>query len=239
MLPHGSAHVLRGANAPAGARGPFGIRSQALGSIQLKSNIHGEPEVHEPEVQLICGRLRFESAHRNLVAAALRDAIMVSAADDALSTSRLQLLMSAIQEELEGVGPGATAIAADLASALFVMVVRIYLQREGPDSGRLALLAHRQLGRVVAAMVNDPGAELDVGRARGMREYFARQPCAHVPRHRTGITCRVPGGVEARTCPAQAMRHLPSRRRHSGRGRLQVGKCLQSCLPSPFRPATR
>jgi AraC family transcriptional activator of mtrCDE len=36
------------------------------------------------------------------------------------------------------------------------MVVRIHLYREGRGSGLLALLAHRQLGRAVAAMVNDP-----------------------------------------------------------------------------------
>ena len=64
--------------------------------------------------------------------------------------------MSAIQEELEGAGPGAAAIATDLASALFVIVVRIYLQRGEADRGLSGLLAHRQLGRVVAAMVNDP-----------------------------------------------------------------------------------
>jgi AraC family transcriptional activator of mtrCDE len=44
----------------------------------------------------------------------------------------------------------------DLASALFVMVVRTYLDREGRDSGLLAMLAHRQVGRAVEAMVNDP-----------------------------------------------------------------------------------
>jgi hypothetical protein len=67
-----------------------------------------------------------------------------------------RMLMSAIQEELDGARAGAEAIATDLASALFVMVVRIHLCREGRDSGLLALPAHRQLGRAVAAMVDDP-----------------------------------------------------------------------------------
>ena len=66
------------------------------------------------------------------------------------------MLMSAIQEELESARAGAEAIATDLASALFVMVVRIHLDREGSDRGLLGLLAHRQVGRAVAAMLDDP-----------------------------------------------------------------------------------
>jgi AraC family transcriptional activator of mtrCDE len=36
------------------------------------------------------------------------------------------------------------------------MVVRTYLDRDGRDRGLLAILAHRQVGRAAAAMVNDP-----------------------------------------------------------------------------------
>jgi AraC family transcriptional activator of mtrCDE len=151
VLPHGTAHILRGPTTPAGARGSFGAHSRPIGSISLKSNTDGEPET-----QVICGRLRFELAHDNLVLAALPDAIVVSTADDRFGASRLRMLMSAIQEELDGARAGAEAIATDLASALFVMVVRIHLYREGRGSGLLALLAHRQLGRAVAAMVDDP-----------------------------------------------------------------------------------
>jgi AraC family transcriptional regulator, activator of mtrCDE len=151
VLPHGTEHVVRGPTTPAGARGSFGIRSHHVGSINLKSNTDGEPET-----QLVCGRLRFELAHDNLVLAALPDAIVVSTADDRSAASRLHMLMSAIQDELDGARAGAEAIATDLASALFVMVVRIHLYREGRGSGLVALLAHRQLGRAVVAMVDDP-----------------------------------------------------------------------------------
>ncbi len=150
VLPHGNRHAVRGLTTPAGARGPFGIRSCRSGAVDLKSNTDGEPET-----QLICGRLRFELARDNLVLAALPDAIVVSAADEP-GASRLRMLMSAIQEELESARAGAEAIATDLASALFVMVVRIHLDREGSDQGLLGLLAHRQVGRAVAAMLDDP-----------------------------------------------------------------------------------
>lgn len=149
VLPHGSRHVVRGPTTPAGSTGPFGIRMQQAGSIVLKSNFEAEAET-----QLICGRLRFEQAADNLVLAALPDAIMVSA--DAPGAARMRLLMRAIQEELEAAQPGAAAVAHELASALFVMVVRAHLDQAERGTGLPALLAHRQLGRVIAAVLDDP-----------------------------------------------------------------------------------
>jgi AraC family transcriptional activator of mtrCDE len=150
VLPHGTSHVVRGSSTPPDARGPFGIRSRAFGPVELKTNTEGRPQT-----QLICGRLRFDLAHPNLLAA-LPDAIVVSAADDRADASRLRMLMSAIQEEIEANLAGAAAIATDLASALFVMVVRIHLRRETANRGLLGLLAHRQLGSAVRAMLEEP-----------------------------------------------------------------------------------
>lgn len=173
VLPHGTRHTVRGPTTPADAPGPFDIRSRPFGAVTLKSNTDGEPET-----QLICGRLRFELARDNLVLAALPDAIVISAADDGPGTSRLRLLMSAIREELEGARPGAAAIAADLASALFVMVVRTHLDGQDHASGLLGLLAHRQVGRAVSAMVDDPakGWTLDelAARANASRASLVR-----------------------------------------------------------------
>jgi AraC family transcriptional regulator, activator of mtrCDE len=90
------------------------------------------------------------------VLAALPDAIVVSAAASGSIASRVRMLMSAIQEELEGVCAGAEAIATDLASALFVMFVRIHLDREACNNGLLRLLAHQRTGRAVAAMLDNP-----------------------------------------------------------------------------------
>jgi AraC family transcriptional regulator, activator of mtrCDE len=149
VLPQGTAHIVRGPSTPADARGPFGIRSRPAGAVEIKSNTEDDPET-----RLVCGRLRFELAHGNLVLAALPDIICVSAEET--GASRLWMLMAAIEEELAAGRPGAEAIAADLASALFVIVVRTHLERERHASPLLALLSHRQIGRAVAGMVNDP-----------------------------------------------------------------------------------
>jgi AraC family transcriptional regulator, activator of mtrCDE len=173
VLPHGTPHVVRGLMTRPDARGLFGIRSQPFGPIEIKTNTEGQPQT-----QLICGRLRFDLSHPNILLAALPDAIVVSAANDSAEASRLRMLMSAIQEEIEANLAGAAAIATDLASALFVMVVRIQLQREGTDRGLLGLLAHRQLGGAVQAMLEEPARNWSLdelaARANASRANFVR-----------------------------------------------------------------
>lgn len=154
VLPHGAAHTMRGVTTPAQAAGPFGICSQPAGAFTLKTNTD-----RAPDTEFICGRLRFEAAHDNLVLAALPEAIVVSARETTDDAARLRMLMATIQHEIAEPREGGEAIVADLASAMFVMVVRIHLRRAGPDSGLLALLAHRQLGRAVAAMLAEPGRD--------------------------------------------------------------------------------
>jgi AraC family transcriptional activator of mtrCDE len=43
VLPRGRRHSVRGPTTPAGARGPFGIRSSFLGAVDLKSNTDASP----------------------------------------------------------------------------------------------------------------------------------------------------------------------------------------------------
>jgi AraC family transcriptional regulator, activator of mtrCDE len=180
VLPHGTPHVVRGPSTPPDARGPFGIRSRPFGPVELKSNTPGRPQT-----QLICGRLHFDLAHPNLLLAALPEAIVVSAADEQAEASRLRMFMSAIQEEIEANRAGAAAIATDLASALFVTVVRIHLTRQAVGEGLLGLLAHRQLGEAVRAMLEEParnwGLNELAGRANASRASFVRmfQRVAH------------------------------------------------------------
>jgi AraC family transcriptional activator of mtrCDE len=168
VLPQGIQHTVRGVTTPSGAQGPFGIRSHRIGTVDLVSNTEGEPET-----RLICGRLRFDLAHDNLILAALPDIIVASASDDGPGAARLGLLLATIQDELESARAGAEAITTDLASALFVMVVRCHLDRAGQDCGWLRLLAYRQLGRAVSAMLRDPA------RAWSLDELAA---CANVSR---------------------------------------------------------
>jgi AraC family transcriptional activator of mtrCDE len=69
---------------------------------------------------------------------------------------RFHALLSGIRDELDGGQPGARAIASDLASALFVMMLRFHFEQEAPTNGVLALLGQRATAKVVLAMLREP-----------------------------------------------------------------------------------
>jgi AraC family transcriptional regulator, activator of mtrCDE len=184
LLPHGASHRVHAANLSAeaaaapyapGAPGSaaFGIHARPTGAVLLKSNVPaGQGAAVASEVELICGRLTFAASSsrpgENLVLATLPDSLIVSTAGEggvAMGAGQAAMMREAmhhIARELAAGSPGSAAIAADLASALFVMAVREHLLHAGPGSlngGVLALLADRQAGRAVTAMLADPARE--------------------------------------------------------------------------------
>src|SRR6202051_1551906 len=72
VLPHGDAHAVRGMTTPAGTFETENLRERHSGAILVKSNQDGVPET-----ELVCGRLRFEQAHENLIFATLPPVIIV------------------------------------------------------------------------------------------------------------------------------------------------------------------
>ena len=125
---------------------------------------------------------------------------------------------------------GAEAIATDLASALFVMVVRHLYRENAQRTAGIAL--HRQLSHAVAAMVDDPArnwtldelaACANASRAslvRMLRGTAQQSPVAFLAKFRVELTAQ----LSATALPSATI----------GRGRLQLGKCLQPRLPSPL-----
>jgi AraC family transcriptional regulator, activator of mtrCDE len=67
--------------------------------------------------------------------------------------------MFCIRDELERNDAGAMAIATDLASAMFMMMLRQHLASYPPVEGLLALLGQRATAKAVIAMLRDPSHE--------------------------------------------------------------------------------
>ena len=153
VLPHGGAHTVRGATTPAGLAQTANLRLGHTGAIAVKTNV-----ADEPETELVCGRLMFEQAHQNLVLATLPPVIVLRRRQDT-DCERLRVLMASIRDELDAARPGAAAIAADLARALLVMVLRTHLAREPAHPGLLALLGQPQSARTLAAMLEAPARD--------------------------------------------------------------------------------
>ena len=72
---------------------------------------------------------------------------------------RFGALMVCIRDELDRNDAGALAIATDLASAMFMMMLRQHLASYPPVEGLLALLGQRATAKAVIAMLRDPSHE--------------------------------------------------------------------------------
>jgi AraC family transcriptional regulator, activator of mtrCDE len=187
LLPHGDGHVVYGGGDRHAVRA---ITSNYRDSIRVK-----QTDGAAVETELICGRLHLERASENLVLRSLPHAIVLkfSGVEDCSS------LLAMMRRELELDRPGASAIARDLASAVFVMLLRQYLETDPPAQGLLNLLSARETGRAAAAMLNEPARNwgLDelasiaaVSRAtlvRSFRKICAMPPQAFLTEVRLGI----------------------------------------------------
>jgi AraC family transcriptional activator of mtrCDE len=148
LLPHGDQHVVRAPNAAHAGDPPVSLTYNNAIRIKTSAGVSIDTE-------LICGSLYFEAAPDNLVIATLPDVIVLRAGKETL-IERFGTIMAAIRDELDGARPGAVTIAANLASAMFVMMLRSHLEDQPPPEGLLALLAQRLTAQPVLAMLRDP-----------------------------------------------------------------------------------
>lgn len=161
LLPHGDGHVVR---AGRGATEPAPISTSFRNTIRRKTT----PGDDGVDTELICGLLHFESVARNFLVATLPDTIVLDLTQDRRLTY-LRDTVSVMRDELDAARLGAMAIAADLASAIFMMLLRQHIEDKPALQGSLALLGNAMTARAVTAMVRDPAANwtLDLLAERG------------------------------------------------------------------------
>lgn len=146
LLPQGDGHVVySGDTAP-----PRDMLRTDRDYIRVK-----QTQGADIDTQLLCGRLHLESASENLVLKTLPPAIVLKLGGDATCGQ----LVAIIGRELAGDRPGADLIVRDLASALFVMLLRAYFETDAPAAGLLALLGARETGGAAAAMMREPARD--------------------------------------------------------------------------------
>ncbi len=152
VLPHGSPHLLHSVGG--GGEGKMRIERRLESGVAIRTNLAEGQATEKSDTQLICGRMRFEQVRNNMVLAALPPVVVI-AADGGRDAARARGLVGAMTDELQADRLGAGAIAVDLASALMMIVLRAYFESAGATSGLLALLAHPQTRRALAAMFGD------------------------------------------------------------------------------------
>ena len=148
LLPQGASHVVRSASRGGSSGAP--IRTEYNNAIRIKTNTRDESDT-----EMICGRLRLDGAMYSLVTATLPKVIVLSIGRGGLF-ERMRMLVQAIDEELQAARPGAATIATELATALFVMMLRLHFEQSAASSGILRLLASSSSARAVTAMLRAP-----------------------------------------------------------------------------------
>jgi AraC family transcriptional regulator, activator of mtrCDE len=191
LLPHGDAHVVRSARRGGSSEMP--VRIEYNNAIRIKTNTRDESDT-----ELICGRLHFDVVPDSLVIAALPKTIVLSLGPEEL-LGRMRMLVQMIDEELDAARPGAAAVATDLATALFVMMLRVHFEQAASSSGLMKLLASPSSARAVTAMLRAPAldwtldelaAESHVSRAtlvRMFRKAAGIAPLAFLAELRLGL----------------------------------------------------
>src|SRR5471030_507592 len=152
LLPRGCAHRLRAGDADADGAGgtpPLRINVGARG-LQWKRN-DGDGAVAD----ILCGKFEFEHGAANPVLMALPEVLLVRTAGRA-DFAGLQALMAMLRSETERQQPGANVLMGHLSSALFALLMRVWLEQSTPASGLFALLGERRLLPAVQAMLAAP-----------------------------------------------------------------------------------
>ena len=110
-----------------------------------------------PTTRLVCGAMRFDNGGTNPLLAALPRLIRVKGGDDG-GIPWLRLTIQHVIDELDSNRPGVEVVVGRLADILFIGAVRSYLAESlaSAETGWLAAVQDRQIGRAIALLHHDP-----------------------------------------------------------------------------------
>ena len=208
LFPHGTPHKLH--TGDAAALPP--VQRTGEGEQLLRVFENGGQGA---ATDILCGRLEFSAGPRNPLLAALPDLVHVRTAgrDD---FAGLQGLMAMLRVETTAVRPGARAVVSQLASALFALMMRAWLEQAAAMPGLFALLAEQRLQAALQAMLAEPEKPWTMEELAGLC-HMSRATFARVFQKAAGAT---PAAVLTQTRMARAAGLL-------AQGRLPVGQIAE------------
>jgi AraC family transcriptional activator of mtrCDE len=145
VFPHGAAHLLHvgdPAQASAMHSGP--------GVLSMRSN-----DGDGPQTDILCGEFRLDADGSAGLLAALPSMVVVRTAGRPDAQS-LRYLLRMLQEEAETPRGGSEAIIRQLASALFALLIRTWLEQSLAVPGLFGVLAERRLQAAINGMLTAP-----------------------------------------------------------------------------------
>ncbi|WP_210419006.1 AraC family transcriptional regulator [Bradyrhizobium sp. NAS80.1] len=145
LLPHGDSHLVRSRVGGVAGR----MSTEVRNGVRQRATVDAQIDT-----ELLCGRFLFETSDENPLIAVLPDEIVLRTANEPL-LERFRHLLIDIREELDTGRVGSEMVVADLARALFVMMLRDHLADRASGNGTVSLLQDRTTARVVLAILND------------------------------------------------------------------------------------
>jgi AraC family transcriptional activator of mtrCDE len=145
VFPHGDAHRLH------------------IGDAAQATPMHGTPGLLRlerndgdgPQTDILCGEFRFDANGSAGLLAALPPVLVVQTAGRPDAQS-LRYLLRMLQEEAETPRGGSEAVIRQLASALFALLIRTWLEQTLAVPGLFGVLAERRLQAAINGMLTAP-----------------------------------------------------------------------------------
>lgn len=109
-----------------------------------------------PATEILCGEFRFDARASATLLRALPELMVVSCAGRP-ELDGLRALLAMLRVETDSLRPGSALLLSHLASALFALVMRAWLEQPLPAPGLFGLLAERRLAAAVDGMLAAPG----------------------------------------------------------------------------------
>lgn len=152
VVPHGAAHVL--SDSP---NTPVTHIDQVLSETAYSGDgdlVFGGPDTTRT-TRLVCGHFEFSGDFRHPLVEQLPAILFVERAK-AIDFSWFDDALRLLAHEAGSDRPGAQAMVRRLAEVLFIHTVRVWHEKQGPQSGFVAAAADRNVGRSLTAFHRNP-----------------------------------------------------------------------------------
>lgn len=207
LFPTGSPHRLY---SEGGLEAPVPAREQDGGPLRLLYN-----EGDAPETGILCGQFEFSHGKANALLAALPDVVHIRTRERG-DLVMLRSLLEMLRVETESERPGARAVISQLASALFALLMRAWMEQTASTPGLFALLAEPRLRSALQGMLAAPEHPWQLAELAAACN-MSRATFARVFQKAANAT---PAEILTRTRMARAAVLL-------GEGRLQMGEVAE------------
>lgn len=148
LFPRGRAHRLY-SGAPADAS-PSRVDPSVSSLMQRVNDGDG------PVTDVLCGEFAPLSGAPNAMVAALPDTVVIRGDAHASGIADLRALIDMLRKETETPRPGSDTVVSQLASVLFALLIRAWLEQAPAVSGLYALLGERRLQPALHGMLAAP-----------------------------------------------------------------------------------